>query len=191
MQLILASSSKYRQQQLAKLGLDFISISPDIDETANLNETPDALAIRLASSKAKHILAQNMDALVIGSDQVAFCNGKIIGKPGSYANAYNQLQSFSQQVVIFYTAVCICSANKSLQQTIITKCKFIKLSNSQIEQYLKIDSPFDTAGSAKIEELGIALMESVQSDDPSALIGLPLIAVCKMLRQFGIDPLGQ
>lgn len=189
MNLILASSSKYRKAQLAKLGLDFTSYSPNIDESAQNGESASALAIRLAQTKARSVQAKFKHSIVIGSDQVAYANQQILGKPKTYDNAYQQLASFSQQKAIFYTAVCVTDGINELTELIPTECKFIELGQSQIQHYLKQDQPYDTAGSAKIEALGIALMEYVRSDDPSALIGLPLIALCRMLRQFGIDPL--
>ncbi len=189
MDIILASSSVYRRAQLEKLKLHFTSISPEIDETAQINEKPADLALRLAIEKAQCIAQKHPTALVIGSDQVATINNKIIGKPGNYPKAYTQLAEFSGQTVLFYTAICVNYQDKIITANIPTECKFIKLNQAQIESYLEIEQPFDTAGSAKIEQLGIALMEYVRSDDPSALIGLPLIALCQILREFGVDPL--
>lgn len=189
MNLILASSSKYRREQLKKLHLNFTCHSPNIDETPLALEKPADLAIRLAKEKARHILNLHPNGLVIGSDQVAFTNNKIIGKPSTYDKALAQLQEFSNQTVVFYTAVSVTNKQREIHELIITECKFIDLDNTQINNYLQTDKPFDTAGSAKIEQLGIALMEYVRSDDPSALIGIPLIALCRILRKFGLDPL--
>lgn len=191
MNLILASSSKYRKIQLAKLGLDFNSYSPNIDETALLDEKPADLALRLARTKAEVVQKKHPGSIIIGSDQVAYANDKIIGKPGSFDNAVLQLKSFSDQTVTFYTAVCITNGSREQSEVISTECKFVALTECQIRNYLQHDQPFDTAGSAKIEQLGIALMQYVRSDDPTALIGLPLIAVCRILKAFGIDPLNQ
>lgn len=191
MKLILASSSKYRRSQLKKLQLEFSCISPNIDETPLAKEKPSDLAMRLARAKANHIAQQNPSSLVIGSDQVAYANQKIIGKPGSYTKALEQLKSFSNTTVIFYTALCVSNGEQQICELVTTECKFLSLNDTQIKNYLDFDKPFDTAGSAKIEQAGIALMEYVRSDDPSALIGLPLIALCRILRQFGLDPLNQ
>lgn len=189
MNIILASSSKYRRNQLNKLQLRFSCISPNIDESPLNEEKPDTLAMRLAQNKAYSIAKQNKSALVIGSDQVAYANQKIIGKPGSKVKAIEQLTSFSDKTVIFYTAICVIYGDQQISDIVSTECKFLPLSNTQIKKYLDIDQALDTAGSAKIEQAGIALMEYVRSDDPSALIGLPLIALCRILRKFGVDPL--
>lgn len=189
MNLILASSSKYRKAQLDKLGFSFSCISPNIDESPMTGESAKELAIRLAKTKAKTVAKKQTRAIIIGSDQVAVIDQQIIGKPGSFTKAREQLQSFSGNTVYFYTALCVTDGKQELSALITTECKFINLNDTQIENYLNVDQPFDTAGSAKIEALGIALMEYVRSDDPSALIGLPLIALCSLLRKFGLDPL--
>lgn len=189
MKLILASSSPYRRELLQRLRLPFECHSPDIDEQAQAGESPRDLAQRLAYEKTRHVAADHPRALVIGSDQVADFDGRAIGKPGSYEAAKTQLQAFSGQEVLFHTAVCIGDGQHYLQALVPTACRFLSLSNTQIEHYLHAEHPFDTAGSAKAEALGIALMAGMRSDDPTALIGLPLIAVCRMLREFGLDPL--
>lgn len=189
MTLILASSSPYRRELLQRLQLPFQCCSPEIDEQPQPDESPRDLAKRLAVEKTRHILADFPDALVIGSDQVADFNGQAIGKPGSHQAAQAQLQSFSGHTVLFHTAVCVSDGKQFLLEEIPTECRFLPLSAAQIQYYLETEQPYDTAGSAKAEALGIALMDSMRSDDPSALIGLPLMAVCRMLRTFGVDPL--
>lgn len=189
MTLILASSSPYRRELLQRLRLPFRCCAPEIDEQPRTGESPRDLARRLAEEKTRRILADFPDALVIGSDQVADFNGQAIGKPGSHQAAQAQLQAFSEHTVWFHTAVCISDGRRYLLEEIPTECRFLPLSAEQIEHYLTAEQPFDTAGSAKAEALGIALMDSMRSDDPTALIGLPLMAVCRMLRAFGVDPL--
>lgn len=189
MTLILASSSVYRRELLQRLRLPFQSRSPDVDERPLPGESPRDLAWRLAREKADRVLADHPGALVIGSDQVAACEGQAIGKPGTHEAARAQLQRFSGREVRFHTAVCVTDGQSYLQDEITTQCEFLPLSAAQIEHYLRTEQPYDTAGSAKAEALGIALMARMRSDDPTALIGLPLIAVCRMLRAFGLDPL--
>ncbi|WP_345795776.1 Maf family nucleotide pyrophosphatase [Castellaniella sp. MT123] len=187
--LILASSSPYRRELLQRLRLPFESRSPDIDERPHAGETPLDLALRLAREKAARIAAGQPGALVIGSDQVAVFAGQSIGKPGSHEAATAQLRQFSGQTVIFQTAVCVTDGRHQLLECVPTECEFLPLTAAQIEHYLHAERPYDTAGSAKAEALGIALMARMRSDDPTALIGLPLITVCRMLRAFGLDPL--
>ena len=189
MTLILASSSPYRRELLQRLRLPFRCQSPDIDERPRPHEDPRALAQRLAREKALRVAAGHPGALVIGSDQVATCDGGPIGKPGSHEAAFAQLRAFSGREVLFHTAVCVTDGRRHLQDEVTTACAFLALSDAQIEHYLRAEQPYDTAGSAKAEALGIALMTGMRSDDPTALIGLPLIAVCRMLREFGLDPL--
>ncbi|WP_298013904.1 Maf family nucleotide pyrophosphatase [uncultured Castellaniella sp.] len=187
--LILASSSVYRRELLQRLRLPFECHSPDIDERPLPGESPRDLACRLAREKADRVLADHPGALVIGSDQVAACEGRAIGKPGDHESARAQLQSFSGREVLFHTAVCVTDGRSRLLDEVPTRCEFLALDPAQIEHYLRAERPYDTAGSAKAEALGIALMARMNSDDPTALIGLPLIAVCRMLRAFGLDPL--
>ena len=189
MPLILASSSPYRRALLQRLNLPFAVQSPDIDESPRADETPLDLALRLAQEKAAVIAAQHPGALVIGSDQVAVFQGEPVGKPGSFEAARAQLRRFSGHDVLFHTALCVTDGQRSLLEQVPTACRFLALDDARIEHYLRVEQPFDTAGSAKAEQLGIALMESMRSDDPSALIGLPLIALCRMLRAFGLEPL--
>lgn len=189
MRLILASSSPYRRSLLERLGLPFECHSPDVDETPQLQEKPSQLAQRLAQAKAQAVAQLYPDALVIGSDQVAALGDEPIGKAGSHSKALQQLQRLSGQTVVFQTAVCISHGHQIATALVPTECRFRTLTSDEIEHYLFQDLPYDTAGSAKAEQLGIALMESLRSDDPTAIIGLPLIAVCSLLRQFGVNPL--
>lgn len=190
MELILASSSPYRRELLQRLRLPFATHSPDIDETPQAREAPAQLAIRLALAKARRVANDHPQSIVIGSDQVASLNGRPLGKPGTHAAARQQLRGFSGQTVLFHTAICVQSGARVLHDCVPTECRFLTLTDAQIEHYLGADRPYDTAGSAKIEALGIALMARVSSDDPTALIGLPLISLCRMLRAFGLEPLG-
>ncbi|HEX7387252.1 MAG TPA: Maf family nucleotide pyrophosphatase [Castellaniella sp.] len=189
MQLILASSSPYRRELLQRLALPFESITPDIDETPHAGERPAALSVRLAREKAARIARMHPEALIVGSDQVADFNGQPVGKPGGFEAAHAQLQRFSGRTVLFHTALCLTQGARSEAALVSTECRFLTLSEAQIDHYLSAEQPFDVAGSAKAECLGIALMESIRSDDPTALIGLPLIALCRLLRGFGADPL--
>lgn len=189
MRLILASSSPYRRQLLERLGLPFTVQSPEIDETPRPGEAPADLALRLSQAKADEIIQSNPGTLVIGSDQVAIFEGCLIGKPGDFAHAYAQLQQFSGQTVVFHSAICVTDGIRSEVRDIVTECHFQPLTHAQIEHYLRTEQPYDAAGSAKAESLGIALMRSIRSDDPTAIIGLPLIALCEMLRTAGLDPL--
>jgi septum formation protein len=189
MRLILASSSPYRRTMLERLGLPFTSISPDIDETPMHRETPDQLAQRLSVAKAQAVARHHPDAIVIGSDQVAALGLQPLGKPGNLANARHQLQQLSGQTVLFHSGLCVLARQQQWVRTVVTECTFRHLNNDEIDFYLQHDQPFDTAGSAKAESLGIALMENMHSDDPTAIIGLPLIALTTMLRQAGLNPL--
>lgn len=189
MRIILASSSVYRRDMLTRLGLPFTCQSPDIDETPLPDELPAELSLRLAREKAARISALNPDALVIGSDQVATLGTDAIGKPGDHAGAVRQLRALSGRSVDFHSALCVTDGQQFLCSDIITSCRFRTLDDAEIEHYLTIEKPYDTAGSAKAESLGIALMQSMRSDDPTAIIGLPLIELCSMLRHFGLNPL--
>ncbi|HBT33286.1 MAG TPA: septum formation protein Maf [Pusillimonas sp.] len=189
MRLILASSSPYRRALLERLRLPFEVIAPDIDETALENEDPVALALRLAKEKAMTIAADNPVAVIIGSDQVATLQGDAIGKPGDHGRAIEQLKMLSGQTVTFHTALCVAHNGREETENVVTNCRFRTLSEAEIHYYLDQDKPYDTAGSAKAESLGISLMEHVRSDDPTAIIGLPLITLSSMLRRFNINPL--
>lgn len=189
MRLILASGSIYRRNLLERLQLPFSVQSPNVDESAHPSETPAELALRLAVAKAKVIACQQPDAVVIGSDQVAALGNECIGKPESHDKASQQLQKLSGQKVLFHTALCVAQNTQYEVVNVITTCKFRELTMNEIENYLHFEKPYDTAGSAKAESLGISLMESMLSNDPTAIIGLPLIELCRLLRQFGINPL--
>lgn len=187
--LILASSSRYRQAQLETLGLPFEAIAPDLDETPFPHETPLGLARRLALAKAQAIARLHPRGVIIGADQVLDLDGTPLGKPLAHDAARQQLSKLSGRTVRFHSAVAVVSANA--RQLTVTTClaRFCKLNLFQIENYLTKERPYDTAGSAKAEGLGVALLEELSSSDPSAIIGLPLIALTRMLRRIAIDPL--
>uniref|UniRef100_UPI00333E9F01 Maf family nucleotide pyrophosphatase n=1 Tax=Castellaniella defragrans TaxID=75697 RepID=UPI00333E9F01 len=189
MRLILASTSPYRRQMLTRLGLPFEVQSPAVDETPAPDEEPAALALRLARAKAMAVAARHPGALVIGADQVAVFEGRPVGKPGGHAGARAQLRRFSGRSVVFHSALCVTDGAAVHIEDVPTECEFLTLSEAQIEHYLHAERPYDTAGSAKAEGLGIALMARMSSDDPTAIIGLPLIALARMLRRCGLDPL--
>lgn len=189
--LILGSTSRYRRELLARLGLPFGVDAPDIDEAALPGEAPSVTALRLAAAKARAVATRHPDALVIGSDQVADCAGRAIGKPGTRERALAELQRLSGQVVTFHTGVALLHAGSGRMQTalVAVTSTFRPLRDAEIEAYLDREAPYDCAGGVKSEALGIALFESIESNDPTALIGLPLIALCRMLRAEGLDPL--
>jgi septum formation protein len=187
--LILASTSPYRKALLHRLRIPFDTLPPLVDETPRAAEAPQSLALRLAVEKAHAVSAMHPGAVVIGSDQVAVLSGRPIGKPGSHDRAVAQLRDLSGQDVAFHTALAVTDGARTEQADIVTRCRFRRLTDAAIEAYLRAEQPYDTAGSAKAESLGIALMESISSDDPTAIIGLPLIALTGMLIRFGIDPL--
>jgi septum formation protein len=189
--LLLASTSIYRRELLSRLRLAFGVVAPDVDETPCPQEPAAEVALRLSLAKARAVAQQHPDAVVIGSDQVAERNGLLLGKPGNHDNAVQQLRAMSAQRVVFHTAVsvvCLRSgfAASDLARVTVT---FRLLGDDEIERYLLAERPYDCAGSAKSEALGIALLQSVESDDPTALIGLPLIRTCELLRRAGVDPL--
>ena len=186
-ELILASSSRYRRELLDRLGVDYRTMSPDVDETALEGEVPVELARRLARAKAQAVAAANPGAVVIGSDQVCDLQGCALGKPGTFERAFEQLSRMQGKKVVFHTAVCVVHADGTLEETVSdTIITMRALSAEAIEDYLRREEPYDCAGSAKIERLGIALMESVSSDDPTSLIGLPLMRLTGMLARAGI-----
>ena len=192
--LILGSSSRYRAQALRSLGLVFTQVSPNVDEGPRLNESPEALAARLARTKAVNIAQKHTGAIVIGSDQVGFCSGRLLSKPGSKANAVAVLRQNAGQTATFYTGLACARqdlAGKLRTQLDVckTELKFRLLTDDQITRYVDHDNPVDVAGGFKAESLGIALFDYIRADDPSALIGLPLIALTQQLQSFGIDPL--
>ncbi|MCV2369891.1 Maf family nucleotide pyrophosphatase [Roseateles oligotrophus] len=189
--LILGSSSRYRRELLERLRMPFEVFAPDLDESTRPGEAPVQLAARLAMAKAQAVAKQFPRAIVIGSDQVADLNGQAIGKPGTHARAVEQLSAMSGQSVVFHTAVAVVCAESGFSAGDIApvRVQFRSLSAVEIENYLNAEQPYDCAGSAKSEGLGIALLASIESDDPSALIGLPLIRTSQLLRQAGLDPL--
>jgi septum formation protein len=191
--LVLASTSRYRRDLLARLRLPFDVESPEVDERADAVETPAATALRLALAKASAVAARHADAIVIGSDQIADLGGHGVGKPGDHERATAQLRAMRGRIVVFQTAVAVvCAATGFAESALVpVTVRLRELSDAEIERYLRAETPYDCAGSAKIETLGIALVESVASDDPTALIGLPLIRTCELLRRAGIDPLGE
>lgn len=192
--LILASSSRYRQELLARLQLPFEALAPNLDETPKVGELPEQTALRLAQEKAVCIARSHPESIVIGSDQVATLDGEQIGKPGNHANALKQLQFMRGRTVIFHTAICVFdgrteSIGKEWQcQTYDcqTEVTFRDLPDHELDAYLQIEQPYDCAGSAKNEGLGITIIESIISKDPSSLTGLPLITLTTMLRKLGV-----
>jgi septum formation protein len=186
--LVLGSSSPYRKELLQRLGVEFECVSADIDESRKENETPEALCVRLAREKALKVKSLVGDAIVIGSDQVAVLGEKILGKPHTRERAIEQLSAMQGQTVYFLTALCVISANGEIFETMVpTVVNMKKLSAKTIEHYLNREQPFNCAGSAKIEKLGIALMKEVRSSDPTALIGLPLIETVNLLAKAGLE----
>ena len=190
--LILGSTSRYRHELLSRLRVPFTVAAPDVDETPHAGETPEALARRLARAKAYAVAAKYPDAVVIGSDQVADLNGDPLGKPGNHARAVQQLQRMRGQTVVFQTAVAVVCLATQFEQVDLApvNVRFRDLSDAEIEAYLRAEEPYDCAGSAKSEGLGIVLLDTIDNDDPTALIGLPLIRTSRMLRAAGIDLLG-
>lgn len=193
--LILGSTSRYRRELLARLRLPFDVAAPDVDETPLPNEAPAALATRLALAKAWEVAKRFPQAVVIGSDQVADVDGQALGKPGDHARAVAQLRQMRGRSVVFQTAVAVVRAGSGARpafeavQLAPVTVRFRALTDDEIERYLRLEQPYDCAGSAKCETLGIALLEAIESDDPTALVGLPLIRTCALLRQAGLNPL--
>lgn len=188
-ELILASSSPFRQELLQRLRIPFISISPEIDERAKDTEKPEETALRLAQEKALKIALNHPAAFIIGCDQVATLDGMQIGKPGTHENAVKQLQMMRGRSVIFHSALCLYNAKtKNMQAAVVPfTVDFRELSDAEIENYLRIEQPYNCAGSAKSEGLGISLIKAMHGTDPNALIGLPLIALINMLNNEGIN----
>jgi septum formation protein len=186
--LVLGSTSRYRRELLERLRVPFTVAAPDVDETPQPGETPLALAQRLALAKAQAIAALYPHAVVIGSDQVADLHGEPLGKPGTHARAVAQLRRMRGQVVVFQTALAVvCKETAFVQQDVAAvRVLFRDLSDAEIEAYLLAEQPYDCAGSAKSEGLGIALLERIDNDDPTALIGLPLIRTARMIRAAGV-----
>ena len=186
--LILGSTSPYRRELLSRLRIPFSVQSPEVDETPLDGERPMQLAQRLALAKAKAVAEKNPNAVVIGSDQVADLNGMSLGKPGNFERAMAQLRQMSGQTVVFQTALAVVCLDSGFEQADLAsvRVQFRVLTDAEIEVYLQREKPYDCAGSAKSEGLGIALLESIANDDPTALVGLPLIRTCNLLRAAGI-----
>jgi septum formation protein len=187
--LILASSSRYRSEMLTRLGLSFITESPDIDERRKVGETPKATARRLALQKALKVLLHQPDSVVIGADQVLDLDGHALGKPGSHEAAAKQLAQLSGRAVTFYSALAVVCASSRQLSVVECHALFKPITPSQIDRYLNIERPYDVAGSARAEGLGISLLDKLTSDDPTAIIGLPLIQLTAMLSRAGHNPL--
>ncbi|MDE1004165.1 MAG: Maf-like protein [Paraburkholderia fungorum] len=193
--LILASSSPYRRELLERLRIPFDVVVPAVDETPLAGESPEVTALRLAEAKARAVakgLGADETALVIGSDQVATYDGLQIGKPGTHDKALVQLQAMRGREVLFHSALCLLDSRSGVAQTadVITRVQFRDLPDAALDAYLRAETPYDVAGSAKSEGLGIALLEAIHSDDPTALVGLPLIALSRMLLAVGYPLLG-
>jgi len=188
MKLVLASTSAYRKMLLERLQLSFETDKPETDETALPNEAPASTAERLSAEKARAVAPRHPGALIIGSDQVAYLGTEVFGKPSTAENAMRQLQRMRGETVVFHTALTLLNTRSGATQTIgvPTHARFRLLSDEEIQRYVEKERPLDCAGSAKSEGLGISLLEAMSGDDPTALIGLPLIALCRMLRNEGI-----
>jgi septum formation protein len=187
-QLVLASSSPFRQSLLQRLGLPFETADPEVDETPQAKEKPEQIACRLAHAKAQAVAARFPRALIIGSDQVAVCDGVALGKPGTHDNAVGQLRMMRGKGATFYTGLCLLNAATGRAQSAIAAntVYFRDYSDDDIERYLRREQPYNCAGSAKAEGLGIVMISRMQGDDPNALIGLPLIELTSMLKREGV-----
>jgi septum formation protein len=186
--LVLGSTSRYRQELLQRLRIPFEVSAPDVDETPRTGEAPRDLALRLSLDKARAVAARFPQAVVIGSDQVADLRGQPLGKPGNHARAVAQLRQMRGQTVVFQTAVSVVCLETGFEQATLApvRVQFRQLDDAEIEAYLLAEQPYDCAGSAKSEGLGISLLDAIDSDDPTALIGLPLIRTCQLLRAAGV-----
>jgi septum formation protein len=187
--LVLASTSRHRRMLMERLGLPFSAVAPGVDETRSFREPVERLVKRLSRAKAEAVAAAHPGALIIGSDQAAEREGEILGKPGDHAAAEAQLRAASGKYMKFHTGLCVIDTRDGRVQehTDVTRVAFRKLSDAEIERYLRAEKPYDSAGSFKSEGLGITLFEGIESSDPSALIGLPLIALCRFLRAAGME----
>jgi septum formation protein len=190
MKIVLASTSPYRRELLQRLRLPFDVLAPAVDEGRLPGEFPLALALRLAEAKAREVAQRRPDHIVIGSDQVAELDGEPIGKPHTHAAALAQLERMQGRRLVFHTALAVVAPGRALVESVPTTVTFRRLGREALDAYLRIDQPYDCAGAAKIESLGIALVERVESDDPTALIGLPLIRLTSMLQAAGVPVLG-
>lgn len=191
--IVLASTSPYRRELLQRLRLPFEVLAPRVDEAALAAESPRATALRLARAKADEVAARTAEALVIGSDQVADVEGAALSKPGSHEAALDQLERMQGRTIVFHTALAVVDAarGRALVDCVPTSVRFRRLPRAALDAYLRAERPYDCAGAAKIEGLGIALVEAVESDDPTALIGLPLIRLTSMLEDFGVQVLAR
>jgi MAF protein len=191
--LVLSSTSPFRKEILAKFNIPFVCAEPNIDESAFDNESPVELVERLAIEKAKAVAGEFPDALIIGSDQVAMCDGEILGKPHNFENAVKQLEKFSNKTVVFYTGLCVYDSGLDYTTTLIEPflVHFNQLSLSDIENYLHAEQPYNCAGSFKSEGLGICLFKKLEGDDPNTLIGLPLIKLVELLKQHNVNVLAE
>jgi len=191
--LVLGSTSPFRKEILAKLNIPFVCAKPNIDESAFDNESPVELVERLAIEKAKAVAGEFPDALIIGSDQVAICDGEILGKPHNFENAVKQLEKFSNKTVVFYTGLCVYDSGLDYTTALIEPflVHFNQLSLSDIENYLHAEQPYNCAGSFKSEGLGICLFKKLEGDDPNTLIGLPLIKLVELLKQHDVNVLAE
>ena len=186
--VVLGSTSRYRRELLSRLNLPFEVAAPDVDETPQVGEAPRDLALRLALAKARAVAARHPEAVVIGSDQVADLAGQPLGKPGTHARAVQQLHQMRGQTVVFQTALAVVCLATGFEQMDLApvRVQFRQLTDEEIENYLQLEKPYDCAGSAKSEGLGIALLDAIDNDDPTALVGLPLIRTARMLRAAGV-----
>lgn len=191
--IVLASGSPYRKRLLQRLGLDFVCISPDIDETPASGEPPETLVLRLSEAKARAVALRAPDALVIASDQVGAADGRLLGKPGTEERARQQLRDIAGREVRFLTGICVLDAPSQRTLTGVETCTvhLRELSDGAIRDYVRREQPLDCAGSFKVEGLGIALFRSLELDDPTALEGLPLIRLVEFLGHFGVSVLRQ
>lgn len=187
--LVLASGSHYRAGQLSQLGLTFEAVRPDIDESPLTGELPEAAALRLSEAKARAVASRRPGAWVIGSDQTVDCDGELLGKPGTTEHACAQLERMSGKTVLFHSGLCLLAPDgRATMANVLTEVRFRPLTQAEIAAYIRKEQPLDCAGSFKVEGLGISLFDGIRSDDPTALIGLPLIALCRMLREAGYNP---
>ncbi len=189
--LVLGSTSRYRRELLERLRLPFTVDRPQVDETPRAGEAPAELALRLALEKGRDVAARHPAAVVIGADQVADLDGEPIGKPGTHERAVEQLRRMRGRRVVFQTALAVLRPATGFERVLLAPVgvTFRQLTDAEIERYLRLEQPYDCAGSAKCETLGIALLEAIDNDDPTALVGLPLIRTCALLREAGLDPL--
>jgi septum formation protein len=186
--LVLGSTSRYRRELLSRLRIPFDVAAPGVDETPLAGEKPAELAVRLALAKANAVAALHREAVVIGSDQVADLDGEALGKPGTHENAVEQLRRMRGRTAVFHTALAVVCLESGFARSDLApvRVKFRDYSDAEIETYLRLDEPYDCAGSARSEGLGIAMVDAIENDDPSALVGLPLIRTCRMIRAAGV-----